>query len=377
VVWLQDGTADPELVRACLPGREVIDVTPDVVPVSRHRAVQHPRDITRQTSPDVVVKIIMGLLADNPGKQRVGLICHRTHEAALQELKLKDGRIARVSYFGSGLDVAANVWLQDGCDLLVVLGTPRVNGAAVRSVLLQAGQLEAAGQDGEWGEFRWSGKTESDEPVGVMSRGYDHPAWKRAHNHLVRSRLVQAVGRGRAACEGGCDVIVVSTEECGLPITDLASVPMNETEKKVLAALVPKSDNEWDISSIKKENPVVIGKMSQVGSLSKSAEIALVLGLNRKTVQRNLARLEQRGLVVSVGKRGWCLVKPPEVPELPQSADPEPVASKLASQSRVESTRGQGYDETVVPPDEGLETCQAGISGSERWESQRRKRSEL
>jgi hypothetical protein len=377
VVWLQDGTADPDLVRACLPGREVIDVTPNFVPVSRHRAVQHPRDITRQTSPDVVVKIIMGLLADNPEKQRVGLICHRTHEAALQELKAKDGRVARVSYFGSGLDVAANVWLEDGCDLLVVLGTPRVNGAAVRSVLLQAGQLAAAGQDGAWSEFRWSGKTESDEPVGVMSRGYDHPAWKRAHNHLVRSRLVQAVGRGRAACEGGCDVIVVSTEECGLPITDLASIPMNATEREVLRCLVPKSDSKCDISSINKENPVVIGKMSQVGSLSKSAEIALVLGLNRKTVQRNLARLEQRGLVVSIGQRGWCLVKPPEVQESPQSAEREPVASNLASQSRVESTGTDGYDQSVVPPGDELGACPVGISGAERWESQRRRRSEL
>lgn len=377
VVWLQDGTADPELIRACLPGRNVIDVTPDVVPVSFHKVTQHPRDITRQTSPDVVVKVIMGLLADNPNKMRVGLIGHRTHEAALQELKSKDGRIVRVSYFGSGLDVASNCWLEDQCDLIIDLGTPRVNGAAVQSVLVQAGQLAAAGEDGSWGEFRWSGKTESGEPVGVMSRGYSNPAWKRAHNHLVRSRLVQSVGRGRAACEGGCDVIVVSTEECGLAVTDLASIPMNETEREVLAALVPKSGPTCDISCIKKENPAVIGKMSQVGSLSKSAEIALVLGINRKTVQRNLVKLEQRGLVVSLGKRGWCLVKPPEVQESPQSAENEPVASKLVSQSRVESTRSDGYDQSVIPPEDGPEACPAGISGAERWESQRRDRSEL
>ena len=377
VVWLQDGTADPELIRACLPGRDVIDVTPDVVPVSFHRVVQHPRDITRQTSPDVVVKIIMGLLADKPEKQRVGLIGHRTHEAALQELKSKDGRIARVSYYGSGLDVASNCWLEDGCDLIIDLGTPRVNESSVQSTLVQTGQLAAAGEDGAWGEFRWSGKTESGEPVGVMSRGYSNPAWTRAHNHLVRSRMIQAVGRGRSACEGGCDVIVVSTEECGLSVTDLASVPMNETEKKVLAALVPKSDSKWDISCIKKENPAVIGKMSHLGSLWKPSEIALVLGINRKTVQRNLARLEQRGLVVSIGKRGWCLVKPPEVAESPQSAENEPVASKLVSPIRVESTGTDGYDQSVIPPDEVLEACPAGISGSERWESQRRERSEL
>ena len=377
VVWLQDGTADPELIRACLPGAEVIDVTPDVVPVSFHRVVQHPRDITRQTSPDVVVKIILGLLADNPQKMRVGLIGHHTHLKALQELKSKDGRIVRVSYYGSGLDVASNCWLEDGCDLIIDLGTPRVNGAAVQSVLVQAGQLAAAGEDGAWGEFRWSGKTESGEPVGVMSRGYSNPAWKRAHNHLVRSRLMQSVGRGRAPCEGGCDVIVVSTEECGLAVTDLASVPMNQTEREVLRCLVPKSDSKWDISCIKKENPAVIGKMSHLGSLWKPSEIALVLGINRKTVQRNLARLEQRGLVVSIGQRGWCLVKPPEVQESPQSAENEPVAQKRVSQSRVESTRSDGYDQSVIPPGEGLEACQAGISGSERWESQRRERSEL
>jgi DNA-binding transcriptional regulator YhcF (GntR family) len=152
---------------------------------------------------------------------------------------------------------------------------------------------------------------------------------------------------------------------------------MNATEREVLRCLVPKSDSKCDISSINKENPVVIGKMSQVGSLSKSAEIALVLGLNRKTVQRNLARLEQRGLVVSIGQRGWCLVKPPEVQESPQSAEREPVASNLASQSRVESTGTDGYDQSVVPPGDELGACPVGISGAERWESQRRRRSEL
>ena len=377
VVWLQDGTADPELIRACLPGRDVIDVTPDVVPVSLHKVTQHPRDITRQTSTDVVVKVILGLLADNPHKMRVGLIGHHTHLKALQELKSKDGRIVRVSYYGSGLDVASNCWLEDGCDLIIDLGTPRVNGAAVQSVLVQAGQLAAAGEDGAWGEFRWSGKTESGEPVGVMSRGYDHPAWKRAHRHLVRSRMIQAVGRGRAACEGGCDVIVVSTEECGLAVTDLASVPMNETEKKVLAALVPKSDHESAHFPIKRENRSVIGKGADSRSLLKPAEIVKKTGLSDRSVRKYLVRLEQRGLVISLGKRGWCLVKPPEVQESPQSAENEPVASKLVSQSRVESTRDDEYDQSVAPPDEGLEACQAGISGSERWESQRRERSEL
>ena len=53
------------------------------------------------------------------------------------------------------------------------------------------------------------------------------------------------------------------------------------------------------------------------------------------------------------------------------------VASKLVSQSRVESTGTDGYDQSVVPPGDELGACPVGISGSERWESQQRKRSEL
>ena len=152
---------------------------------------------------------------------------------------------------------------------------------------------------------------------------------------------------------------------------------MNETEKKVLAALVPKSDHESAHFPIKRENRSVIGKGADSRSLLKPAEIVKKTGLSDRSVRKYLVRLEQRGLVISLGKRGWCLVKPPEVQESPQSAENEPVASKLVSQSRVESTRDDEYDQSVAPPDEGLEACQAGISGSERWESQRRERSEL
>ena len=106
-------------------------------------------------------------------------------------------------------------------------------------MLIQIGDLEAAAvEEPGWESYRWTSKTVSGEPVAVESRRYAHPAWQRAYQAIGRAKLLQAVGRGRAACQSGFRVVVISKEELGLPITDNASKPMNATETEVLKNLV-------------------------------------------------------------------------------------------------------------------------------------------
>src|SRR5205807_190288 len=105
-------------------------------------------------------------------------------------------RITKLEYFRSGKDKGSNAWLD--CDLIVIVGTPRVPPAAVREGLIKLGNFEkAALPDGSWQPIRWYGLTTKDVIKPAKGSGYLDPEWKRVNNLLVKDLISQAIGRGR------------------------------------------------------------------------------------------------------------------------------------------------------------------------------------
>jgi hypothetical protein len=288
--WFNDATSCADRLSAVL-GKPVEDKTPQGRLELQKKAVQIPRDLTRRTSPSIAAGVIRGVLADRPQFRRVGIICHQPHVKALRDLgpEFRD-RIVKVAHFGSGEDRSSNEW-HTQCDLVLVAGTPRIPPVAIAAYLVQVGEVGAACRPAEWGTLFWEAPNESGETVRIKSSGYLDEAWRRAYRDLVRAQLVQAVGRGRGILEEGCEVLVLSNEECGLGLSDAGVDSVSGTAAAILQAIQE--------LSAQNANKYILGK-----SALKSAEIAQRVGIGTRQAQIILGQLEQRGLVQKVGERG-------------------------------------------------------------------------
>jgi hypothetical protein len=293
--WFNDSTSTQDRLEMIL-GHTVHDKTPEARIECQRKRVQILRDITRGTSKRIFANILRGVLADRPQFQRVGVICLRPHIATARALGDDfDRRIVKLTYFGSGEDRSSNDWYGQ-CEIIIIAGTPRIPPAAIAAYLVQVGETSAACKEPEWGTIYWDGQTESGEALKVKSRGYHDEAWRRAHRDLVRAQLVQAIGRGRGILEIGCEVIVLSSEECGLTISDAGFGGINDTATKVIQAMRE--------LSAQFSNKASLGKCAL-----KASEIGIRCGIGRRQTQVALQLLERRGLTHRVRERsGWALV---------------------------------------------------------------------
>ena len=296
--WFNDATSTVDRLEMILGDGLLQDETPQGYLPLKKKAVQILRDVTRRTSPKTVANVICGVMADRPQFHRIGIICHNPHMSALKTLGSEfESRIAKSTYFGSGEDRSSNEWHQQ-CDLLIIVGTPRVPPRAVAEYLVQVDEVGAACRQPQWGVVYWRGETESGEPVKVKSSGYRDEAWRRAHRDLVRARIVQAVGRGRGILKTGCEVIVLSNEECGLVISDVGMEALNGGSAKVLEALRQLTAENANI--------YYLGKTAV-----STRKIAQTISIKPRRVRELLSSLERRGLVRRVGERsGWLPVIP-------------------------------------------------------------------
>ena len=130
-------------------------------------------------------------------------------------------------------------------------------------------------------------------------RGYDHPGWERAHRSIVRSAIIQAAGRGRTLLETGCDVVVISTEECGVPVADNADIELTECEAEALA----------ELAGLSAEIPYRYSKdFPPMCSPMTTAVLAQRLRLSERRTREILTRLESRRLICRDGERGgWSI----------------------------------------------------------------------
>lgn len=313
-VWLSDATADRSEIES-IAGRPVHDMTPEGRLQQQHAALQIPIDIKQSTAAGTVVKVLQALLVAFPEPQRIGVICHREHVSTIEGTAHKGpvldetcrSRISKIAYFRGGESCGSNKWL-DECDLIVVFGTPRVPPTVIKSRLIQTGRSAAAARDGEWGLDYWSGITTRGKRQTIRTLAYRDHDWHSAHQAIVGSELLQAVGRGRGICPNGLPVLVLSNEPLGLPLAEIDIEPLGETAVRVLkevarlSAINPKGESNGELSA-------TIPKYIYLESVAVStSSLVASLGLPERTVRWHLSELRRRNLVEQVGqRRGWKL----------------------------------------------------------------------
>ncbi len=291
-VLLSDSTADKVLLETGL-NQEIKEVTPEGRLEFRHKVIQFPNDITRDSSISSLNGLLRAVCVRFSKAKRIGVITHKNLiDQGIQLGELFDHRIPKVSYFGSGDDRSSNDWIDDGCDLIVIAGTPRVPEEIIVTTLMQCGMAVALLRSGDWSELYWQGISPSGRKPVVSDRGYRDPDWRRAHRTHVRAAIIQAVGRGRGLLENGCDVVVLSNEEAGFPVADVGADlhPISASQADVLSAVVALID------------------LRNNRRCALTREIAEHCNLSDRQVREHLGHLEQQGLILRVGERGgWRL----------------------------------------------------------------------
>jgi hypothetical protein len=293
VVWLENAHTEAGHLSGIV-GKPVIDRTPQGRLGYQVPPVQYAdQDVTQRTSGGTVRGLLRKVLSLYPSANKVGVI---THNCQLPEIEKPDRlwsqRIVKREYFRSGRDRASNAWL--GCDLIVVLGTPRVPPVAVRDGLLRLGEIEAAARDGDFGAVRWEGRTVAGEAVWTEGKGYGDPAWAGMQNLLVREALLQAVGRGRGVTSEGVPVVVVSNEPLGLPLADSPLDPVTDAEAEIHRLFVGLT------AQIAKESNIADRAVT-------TAQVAGSSPYEERYVRQVLSSLSSHGLLRRKGARGGWL----------------------------------------------------------------------
>jgi hypothetical protein len=283
----------------------------DITPLGTWLQLAHPilqlipkQDVTIGRNAKRVADLLRGLLHDLPQHERIGLITHQRLAKVLRELVGDEyrKRLAKVDYFRSGLSRASNCWHQE-CDALIVLGTPRVPPHAIRVRLMQLGRYEApklTQQQAGWHLDHWVGTTRSGEEHTIHTGRYADDDWNEAYGYLVRSELVQAIGRGRSLLPDGIPVYVVSREYLGplapqalgdIRVVDGLLAPLSTVQSRILRLL---------------RGGVVLKTSDLVKQL---AEIGL--GVSDRRCRLILRQMERDERVARVGERkGWFAIRP-------------------------------------------------------------------
>lgn len=343
-VWFCDATSNRDELAEIL-GRPVIDMTPGHRLQLRQPIVQIPLDVTKQTTPQRIIAMLESILAACLGFDRIGVITHREHcplieGTAQSDVKLSpesQARIAKVKYYRSGAGRGSNAWYTE-CDLLIVLGTPRVPPAVVRTRLIQAGRHAAAectAEEAGWGPDYWLAKTISGGARQIMFRTYRDHRWHAAQNAIVASEIKQAVGRGRGLLDSGIPVVAVTTQPLGYRVVDHDPYQPTPSEQVILIALEAIGEEKLrpppptEVDQISEVLPtgtdtIETASLSEVlpnkyylgtTSLNESddrlsdppvfaSEIATRIDKTPRHVLNVLKSLEECGLVRHVGQRG-------------------------------------------------------------------------
>lgn len=225
VVLLNDASADLETIRSAT-GLDIADITPPAPVESQQRIVQVPVDVTQQTKPDRVLGLLRSLMLQHFDREKIGIITHRKHLNHIEKCltETERARIAKVDYFRGLASRGSNDWMQ--CDLLLIIGTPRVPQEVIETALIQSGHPEAISRvlkldKPNWGPDYWLGRREDGRAVTVRCLSYCDHHWQQAYRSIVAEELRQCVGRARAVCSDGvADTVVVSTENLGYPLSD-------------------------------------------------------------------------------------------------------------------------------------------------------------
>lgn len=297
VVWIENASTTAKAVED-ITGAKVIDKTPRGRLAFKVPPIQYPdADITMQTCEKTVRSVVRGLLSKYPDAKKVGIISHRCHQAAIDSLApIWANRISRKEYFRSGKDRASNSWLD--CDLILVIGTPRVPKHAVRDLLIQTGKVDSACRSAKFGDVLWEGKANNGNLLQIGCKGYADPEWANACNQLVKETLLQAIGRGRGVTDKGVQVVVASNESLGLTLADqpLRLISDSEDETLQLTVSATARNAKYNTLAFAAVNFIVTDTVAKLSHY----EI--------RTVRSHLSSLSLSGLLKKKGPRGGWIV---------------------------------------------------------------------
>ncbi len=306
LIWFEDGSSDVKMLQD-LTGLNVIDQTPIGKIKNQIEPIQYTqKDITKKTSPNVVKSVVRGLLAKHKQCNSIGIICHQCHVSEIESLSgYWKNRIRKISYFHSGEDRASNDWLN--CDLLIVLGTPRVPPSAVRNLLLAFGKIEAAKYDSDFVSFSWTGMNEKGDLVEVIGKKYLNLDWQWAYSLLVKEALLQGIGRGRSIAPEAIPVVLISNEQLDLIISADNFLEVSDEEDSTLHTVLSAishihSQQGTTQLSDSSPNKYILGDLSPKSVTSESVHKYFPKE-SLRNIQRRLKKLVQIGLLVRLNKR--------------------------------------------------------------------------
>ncbi len=325
IVTFADSTLSIELLPVEFQGK-VGDLAPQAG-IKRHQdVVQYPDDVTKKTSPQRFVRIVRAIFRQYPNAAKVGLITQKCLKGALDLLTPSEReRIVKLDHFRGTESRGSNIW-KDACDLLLVIGTPRVHQSAIEDFLLQTGLHLALRRGSEWAKTDyWSGRSPDGKRI---TKGFRDHDWNRVYRYLVHSELIQSIERSRSICKDGIsDTVVVTTEELGYPIIDAPLPTLNdrimEVAIRVYAAFggialknIPKEDRRggyvaWFRESYQRlipafayRDPIIQKRELAAESCLVGQAIAKMTGLSKTSIYRDLEKMRNLGLIARKGKHG-------------------------------------------------------------------------
>jgi hypothetical protein len=331
-IIFNDATGDKAELEA-VTGRKIRIITPQGVLERKHPVLQiipttpmGDRDVTLGREVGPVADLLRAILNDLPQFEKVGLLTHKKFlapepdgDGVIRDLRSELGdmasRLVMTSHFHGGFSRGSNEWVGK-CDVLVVLGTPRVPPHAIKHRLLQLDKHKAAcvGKEGAgWSKVWWIGKTELGSERTVQTGRYAHLDWDAAYRSIVRSELKQAIGRGRGILPQGMPVFVVTTEDLGdgsIRLADGLFMPLTTSHAKVLGVLRAALAIYTGPYKASPLGAYIDGSPPAQVTLS-TAKIAPAAGISVPRANVILRRLETDGRVGRVGEKGgWFCVEP-------------------------------------------------------------------
>ena len=334
-VIFQDATSSAKRI-GDLARQTITDITPKGRLPRMTPIKQVPVDITKRQKVENAEAWLRGTMAQYADRTRIGVIGHKKHiEAMLEGFTKRDGskipptldeqtraRICKWSHWGKGDERASNDWLE--CDLIIIVGTPRVNSNVLGQRLITAGKITAAAdpEQGSFGEVQWTGMTQSRMERPVTHRMPTDPDWREEYETQTIAHLLQAVGRGRAVLgSDGVEVVAITTaplpSESGAHLAELGEIrELSRATIEVVEAIKAAVGSCASAIGITKAGAQLPpGDGAALGAHTSEIAKRLIchkkpregqVGVHKGTASRRLQRAVDEGAVIKRGEL-WCI----------------------------------------------------------------------
>ena len=281
-----DATGNAEILSQ-MAATEIQPTLPNIRTDNIHTVTQYTsQEVTRGASlqsPRTAAGWIRRLILESDAER----VCVMTYKHLIEGGKIRGilepqitARIAKCIYYGEGIDRGSNQ-VHTECDRLVIVGTDQPGEERVRRFLCTLGHHVEADYAPGWVDLDWtafSGQV-------VRTKGYANPIWRKIHNHIVRSSMMQRIGRARSNLNAGIPVDVVSSADLDSSLTlDDRQTPLKLSSKQLelVTALASLNSSRAHTSHIKSYRD---------RALLTTCELAEISGLGKRAIQKTVIQL--------------------------------------------------------------------------------------